>query len=382
MLICTRLCLFAAFTSSLASAASLTVVNPNFASVVVQCGGGYAYQSYMEGNCEGPSVPQQEFDSMVGVGWTFAALPVNVPPAGDGITDPNTVFSLPSFTGLPFSQAVFLQGAGSAVSQIITGFVPGGQYTLSFYLGSRYYSGSFDGNQTVEALIDGQVIGTWNLVSYTPFTLQTLTFTVATGGSHILSFVGTTAGDHTAFFSGVTIQTASKLTVSPSSAFPGVTFDVSASGFIPKEAVYLVGYSSAAPAVIGGGTANASGNATLVGWIPQAPFGAYGMQAYGETSKKVVSGIIGIVPNILIAPTTVATGSTIGVKGDGFAADEPVYIVLLNPTVLLESSTTNVIGSFSAASVTIPSGTSAGVGTVAVIGQRSGASASVQITVE
>jgi hypothetical protein len=375
----TRLCIFAAFTISMASAASLTVINPNFDSVGVQCGSGYAYQSYEGGTCS-PGFEQQNFNGSIGIGWIFATYPAGS--AADGISKPNTSFEPPPFTGVPFSQAAYLQGATSVIDQTIPGFVPGGQYTLSFYLGSRYYSGSYDGNQTVEVMIDSQVIGTWSLVSYTPFTLETVNFTVATGGSHTLTFAGTATGDHTAFFSGVSIQTANNLTLSHSAGFPGVTIDVSAAGFAPSETVALVGYSSAAPAVIGVGEADTSGNVTIAARIPQTPLGAYGMLAYGESSKKVVSGIIGVVPNIVIAPTTVAIGSTISVKGDGFAADEPVYIVLLNPTTLLESSTTSVIGSFSHASVTIPSGTSAGVSTVAVVGQRSGASASVQITVE
>ena len=48
--------------------------------------------------------------------------------------------------------------------------MPGGLYTLKFYLGSRH-STAYDGNQTVEATIDEQVIGTWKLVTFTPFTL-------------------------------------------------------------------------------------------------------------------------------------------------------------------------------------------------------------------
>jgi len=69
-----------------------------------------------------------------------------------------------------------LQDHGGTVWQTIPGFTAG-NYTLGFYLGSRYYSGPWDGNQTVEALIDGNVIGTWALVSFTPFTWQTVPFT-------------------------------------------------------------------------------------------------------------------------------------------------------------------------------------------------------------
>ncbi len=79
--------------------------------------------------------------------------------------------------------------ADGFVSQEIGGFVAG-SYTLSFYLGSRYSSGQYDGNQTVEALMDGNLIGTWALSSYTPFTLETAPFTVDTDGSHTLEFMG------------------------------------------------------------------------------------------------------------------------------------------------------------------------------------------------
>ena len=57
----------------------------------------------------------------------------------------------------------------------------------------------------MEAFIDGQVIGTWALISFTPFTLQTASFSVRTGGTHTLQFRGMNKGDHTAFLSYVVI---------------------------------------------------------------------------------------------------------------------------------------------------------------------------------
>ena len=107
-------------------------------------------------------------------------------------------------TDCPSTQAVFLQNGGSFVWQTVGGFTAG-SYILSFYLGSRYDSGQYDGNQTVVALIDGNVIGTWALTSFTPFTLETVPFTVSTGGTHMLEFMGMNHGDHTAFLSYVTI---------------------------------------------------------------------------------------------------------------------------------------------------------------------------------
>ena len=35
------------------------------------------------------------------------------------------------------------------VWQTLGGFIPSGQYTLNFYLGSRYTSGAYDGNQAM-----------------------------------------------------------------------------------------------------------------------------------------------------------------------------------------------------------------------------------------
>jgi len=153
--------------------------------------------------------PSQNFNASHGFGWILGTIlsvyghPQMSLDGGPGLTGPNTIFSPPPFDGLPFNQAVILQDVGPFVWQSVGGFTAG-KYTLSFYLGSRY-SSFYDGNQTVEALIDGNVIGTWDLVSFTPFTLETAPFTVSTDGSHTLMFRGINHGDHTAFLSYVTI---------------------------------------------------------------------------------------------------------------------------------------------------------------------------------
>ncbi len=177
------------------------IVNFDFGAVRIVCGGDYAFQ-WPVGTCQYP-YPTQTFDSTPGFGWIlgrFAAYYYG----GVGLTGPNTGFSPPPFDGMPFNQAVVLQGAGAFVWQAVGGFTPG-NYTLSFYLGSRYSGYPYDGNQTVEALLDGHVIGTWALSSYTPFTPQTVSFTVSTGGTHRLMFEGLNPGDHTAFLSYVTV---------------------------------------------------------------------------------------------------------------------------------------------------------------------------------
>jgi hypothetical protein len=170
-------------------ASPIGVTNADFGVPSILCSGGYAYQA-TGGDCFGPLVPQQDFNGTPGIGWTFA---------GSGLTGSGTAFNPPDFSGYTFNQAAFLQGAGSSVSQSITG--PAGEWTLSFYLGSRY-NNTTDGNQTVDVNVDGLVVGTFALSTGTPFTLEALSF-AATSGPHELEFLGTASGDHTAFVSGV-----------------------------------------------------------------------------------------------------------------------------------------------------------------------------------
>ena len=181
----------------------VNIVNFDFGAVRISCGNGYAYQGAVTDCPYGYNT--QDFDQSPGFGWILGAIvarqlaPTSLE-GGSGLTGPDTIFFPPSFTGMPFNQAVFLQDRGGFVWQAVN--FAAGSYTLSFYLGSRCY---YDGNQTVEALIDGQVVGTWALSGCTPFTLQTAVFTVSNGGNHTVEFLGMNAGDHTAFLSYVTI---------------------------------------------------------------------------------------------------------------------------------------------------------------------------------
>ena len=187
-----------------AAFADPVIVNANFGAVPVNCGPplGFAYQG--TGGC-GNGYWAQDFNSAPGFGWTLSTTH-DQQWYGPGVTMPNSYFDPPPFDGLPFTQAAFLQtytGISSSVSQDVDGFAPG-DYSLSFYLGSRY---GYDSGQTVEALIDGSVVGTWYLNPATPFTQRFTTFTVSTGGVHNLEFLalGDPSGDNTAFLSGVSI---------------------------------------------------------------------------------------------------------------------------------------------------------------------------------
>ncbi len=199
----TGLLIVSSFLPLAAIASSLSVVNPDFSAPPIPCSLDYAYQG--SGNCSTTTsgdlpFPQQNLNGVSGVGWTFGSN-------GDGLTGPNTPFDPPSFSGLPFTQAAFLQGSGSDVSQSVSGFTDGDSYVLDFYLGSRFNS-TTDGNQTVEVLIDGSAIGMFPLISSTPFALESLPFTASVTGAETLEFEGLAPGDHTAFLSDVSISSA------------------------------------------------------------------------------------------------------------------------------------------------------------------------------
>ena len=170
------------------NASAIVIINSDFEAVDVN---GYAYQG--PGGCSG--YPCQDFNGSAGFGWTLTG--------GTGLTDPNTAFNPPPFTG----QAAFIQGGGSStISQLLSGFTAGATYELSFDLGSRFANGCCTGNQTIEALIDSTSIGVWSLQSFTSFTTQFQIFDAASTGSHTLMFRGLSNLDATAFIDNVAIS--------------------------------------------------------------------------------------------------------------------------------------------------------------------------------
>ena len=177
----------------------ITIVNFDFGAVPVGCSGwGFTYQGAVL-TCIYPVT--QNFNASPGFGWKLgqvaavSGFPENY---GSGVTGPNSAFCPPSFEGMPFTQAALLQSIGSFAWQQVGGFSPG-SYTLSFYLGAAMVL------QRLEAIVDGNVIGTWTVPVGMPFTLETATFTVTTGSSHVLEFMGMNPSDTTAFLSYVVI---------------------------------------------------------------------------------------------------------------------------------------------------------------------------------
>jgi hypothetical protein len=123
-----------------------------------------------------------------------------------------------------------------------------------------------------------------------------------------------------------------------------------------SETVNLIGYASS-PVAIGAATADASGVANLDGHLPQTPFGACGLQAVGQSSGTVISGIISVRARLSVSPNSGAAGTAATVTGYGFAAGEIVRAEWSNPQTSLGNTTANKNGTFSAR-FAIPSGAS------------------------
>jgi len=292
---------------------------------------------------------------------------------GNGLTGPDSPFNPPSFEGLPFKQAAFLQGPYGALSQTVGGFVAGESYILSFYLGSRYRNDTFDGNQTIQALIDRDVIGTWALSSFTPFTLKRATFSVTTAGDHVLKFVGMNLGDNTAFLSAAGIKTATAvLTVSPNRGSPGTLLTLTGTGFAPHEPILFKYSTGAASFPVGSVIADASGALNAAVPSPQAPGGAGFIRAIGSGSGMIGSANFSTTPRLIMNPSATTVGMRATAQGFGFGAGESVEVYWSTPPLFLGTAKANREGSFhqgTGLKFTIPAGAPAGANLVTGKGQ-------------
>ena len=339
----------------------------------IACSNGYAYQGLDGEDCNGPIAAQQNFNNTRGFGWTMIPNDLSVVKGGNGLTGPSTLFEPPSFHGFRFKQAAFLQGSYGALSQTIRGFSAGGRYILSFYLGSRYRSDSFDGNQTIQALIDQDVIGTWALASFTPFTLQRAAFSVSTGGDHTLKFVGMSLGDHTAFLSDVGIKTATaNLTISPSGGSPGALITLTGRGFAPNETILFQYSTGGANFPLGSGIADTSGVFATTIPSAQAPSGGGFIRATGRSTGVIGTANFSTIPLLIINPSATMAGMTVIAQGFGFGAGESVEVYWSTPRLFVGTAKANREGSFHQATglkFTIPAGAPAGTNLVTGKGQ-------------
>jgi len=147
-----------------------------------------------------------------GGSWTFSGSPGN----GSGVTVNNSGFTGGNALAPEGVQVAFIQVNGT-ISQAISGFVPGTNYTVSFLASQRQNKGGGQSGETFNVTLDGAVIGRFappqSGTSYLPYS----TNFIATATTHTLAFVGTDlfTGDNTVFLDNVAIVLSSDLPATP-----------------------------------------------------------------------------------------------------------------------------------------------------------------------
>jgi hypothetical protein len=108
-------------------------------------------------------------------------------------------------TGYAGDQYGFIQSLGVA-SHSFTVTVAG-DYLITWLDAGRPDGSMYDGNQTYNVVLSGNVLSTFQTTSSQNFTQESLPVTL-TEGTYVLAFQGTTTSDHTAFIDAVRVSKA------------------------------------------------------------------------------------------------------------------------------------------------------------------------------
>ncbi|HEY4414981.1 MAG TPA: DUF642 domain-containing protein, partial [Verrucomicrobiae bacterium] len=173
----------------------------------------------------------------VGSGWTFSGNS----PQGSGIIANGSGFGSPNAPqGI---QAAFVQNHGT-ITQTLTGFIPGTNYTINFLAAERPNYAAQSWNVT----INGATVGSYNPgASATAYVNYTANFT-ATATSQVLGFVGTdlSGSDSTIFIDDVQIAITG-LTSSPNPLLVTNTLPVTAADVVGSQVTFTAGFMAGSP---------------------------------------------------------------------------------------------------------------------------------------
>ena len=278
-----------------------------------------------------------------GGSWTFSGASPN----GSGLLGNGSAFGNPNAPD--GTQAAFVQSYGT-ISQTLSGFTPGTNYTITYSAAQR--SGTAQhGGESWKVCIDNNVIKA-NNPGVTSYTTYTATFTASTP-THALSFVGTdlAGGDNTVFIDNVTINPPISATVVMNETLPTTATDV-----VGSQVTFTASVARGGPvayqwqAITGGATNNIPGatNTTLtltnLQLTDTASYRLLGSNNLGvavsTTSTLVVSSIPAAVNNVV---TSVAAQTGLG-KGTTFT---PTWTVLTNNSLIANQSPSSAVGNFS-----------------------------------
>jgi hypothetical protein len=216
---------------------------------------------------ESPAVGNANFVyNPAGAAWSYTGFA--------GVAANGSTFTAVNPSAPQGNQVAFVQQLGS-ISQSVG--VPAGTYDLTFSAAQR---GNFQASaETFQVLLDGAVIGTFNNLTGTSYTLlATPAFTVA-GGKHTLTFQGTDlkGGDNTVLLDQIAINL-----ISPSLSAGGFETPVLGKGTIQYNPAGTAWTYTGSAGVSANGSAFTAGN-------PRAPEGnqvAF-IQAFGTISQTL-----------------------------------------------------------------------------------------------
>jgi len=174
-----------------------------------------------------------------GAVWTFSS-DFNGD-SGSGIAANGSAFGNPNAP--QGTQAALLQSY-STISQTLTGFAPGTNYTITYSAAQRSGSAQ-NGGESWNVVIDNTVIKTNNPGS-TSFTAYTANFT-ATAVAHTLAFVGTdlVGGDNTVFIDNVSITPPLSTISTPD--LTTNTLPATAADMVGSQVTFLAAFGSTNP---------------------------------------------------------------------------------------------------------------------------------------
>ena len=173
----------------------------------------------------------------IGGSWTFTS---SADGNGSGIAANGSAFGNPNAP--EGTQAAMVQSYGS-ISQTLTGFAPGTNYTITYFVAQR---GTVqNGGESWNVVIDNTVISS-NSPGATNYTSYSASFTAA-AVTHTLSFVGTdlATGDNTVFIDNVVVNPPTSPILIPN--LTTNTLPVTAADVVGSQVTFIAAFSSTNP---------------------------------------------------------------------------------------------------------------------------------------
>jgi hypothetical protein len=297
----------------------------------------------LDGGFEAPGIGVGNYEyGPVGAPWTFNGAS----PSGSGIIANGSAFS--NLDAPEGSQAAFVQEDGT-ITQTISGFIPGTNYTLSFLAAER------PGNaQSWNVTVNGAVVGNFNPGSSATAYVEYSTNFTATAGTETLSFVGTdlAGGDNTIFLDDVQVT----LSIIPASPLVTMnTLPVTAADVVGSQTTFTAAFTAPSPMTyqwlkISSGTTNSvlgATNTMLTFTNLQLTNTAYyqlqASNAYGMALSAPGSLTVSSAP----APVNNVIASVAAQTGNGIGVFTPTWIVATNNSLIAGQSPSTALGNFS-----------------------------------